>query len=223
MDIARPDSLKRKRTRQIGYGATALVVVVLMVVGVSRLKPAAPGIERATLWIDTVQRGPMIRQVRGSGTLVPEDLRWIPAATSGRVERIIVQPGSEVTANTVMLELSNPALEQELQDAQLKVKSAEASLANLRVQLETEQLQQRRVHLDHRSGLPEGGAPGGNQQAARATSSWSRPSRCSSRSSTRSCWRSRYDIAKKQLVKDIESMEARLAAAAIRPSIRFAR
>ena len=141
MDIARPDSLKRKRTRQLTYGGTALVIVVLMVVGVSRLKPAAPGVERATLWIDTVQRGPMIRQVRGSGTLVPEDLRWIPAATSGRVERIIVQPGSEVTISTIVLELSNPALEQELQDAQLKVKSAEASLANLRVQLETEQLQ----------------------------------------------------------------------------------
>ena len=160
MDIARPDSLKRKRTRQLTYGGTVLVIVLLMGVGVARLKPAAPGVERATLWIDTVQRGPMVRQVRGTGTLVPEDLRWIPAATSGRVERIIVQPGSEVTASTVVLELSNPALEQELQDAQLKVKSAEASLANLRVQLETEQLQRDAVHLDHRSGLSEGGAPG---------------------------------------------------------------
>jgi HlyD family secretion protein len=123
VDIARPDSLKRKRARQIKYGASAIVVVLLMGVGVSRLKPAAPGVDRATLWIDTVQRGSMIRQVRGTGTLVPEDIRWIPATTSGRVERIIVKPGTEV-AGTVILELSNPALEQEPNDAQLKVKSS---------------------------------------------------------------------------------------------------
>ena len=142
MDIARPDSSKRKRARQIKYGASATVVVLVMGVGVSRLKPAAPGVDRATLWIDTVQRGSMIRQVRGTGTLVPEDLRWIPAATSGRVERIIVKPGTEVGPGTIILGLSNPALEQELNDAQLKVKSADASLVNLRVQLENGHLQQ---------------------------------------------------------------------------------
>jgi HlyD family secretion protein len=142
VDIARPDATKRKRARQIKYGATAILVLLLMGIGVARLKPAAPGVDRATLWIDTVQRGAMIRQVRGTGTLVPEDIRWIPATTSGRVERIIVRPGTEVTQATVILELSNPTLEQELNDAQLKVKSAEASLANLRVQLENSHLQQ---------------------------------------------------------------------------------
>ena len=142
MDIARPDSLKRKRARQIKYGTSAVVVLALVGVGVSRLKPAAPGVDKATLWIDTVQRGSMIRQVRGTGTLVPEDLRWISATTSGRVERIIVKPGTEVEPGTIILELSNPALEQELNDSQLKVKSAEASLANLRVQLENSHLQQ---------------------------------------------------------------------------------
>ena len=211
MDIARPDSLKRKRTRQIGYGATALVVVVLMVVGVSRLKPAAPGIERATLWIDTVQRGPMIRQVRGSGTLVPEDLRWIPAATSGRVERIIVQPGSEVTANTVVLELSNPALEQELQDAQLKVKSAEASLANLRVQLETEQLQRDAstsiIEADYQKAALQ--AEVNKQLASKQLVS---ALTLQQSQLDEKLLASRYDIAKKQLVKGIESMQARLAA-----------
>jgi HlyD family secretion protein len=211
MDIARPDSLKRKRTRQIGYGVTALVIVLLMGVGVSRLKPAAPGVERATLWIDTVQRGPMIRQVRGSGTLVPEDLRWIPAATSGRVERIIVQPGSEVEANTVVLELSNPALEQELQDAQLKVKSAEASLANLRVQLETEQLQRDAstsiIEADYRKAALQAEI---NQQLA----SKQLVSALTLQQSQldEKLLASRYDIAKKQLVKGIESMQARLAA-----------
>ena len=211
MDIARPDSLKRKRTRQIGYGATALVVVVLMGVGVARLQPAAPGVERATLWIDTVQRGPMIRQVRGSGTLVPEDLRWIPAATSGRVERIIVQPGSEVTASTIVLELSNPALEQELQDAQLKVKSAEASLANLRVQLETEQLQREAstsiIEADYQKAALQAEV---NQQLA----SKQLVSALTLQQSQldEKLLASRYDIAKKQLVKGLESTEARLAA-----------
>ena len=211
MDIARPDSLKRKRTRQIGYGATALVVVVLMGVGVARLQPAAPGVERATLWIDTVQRGPMIRQVRGSGTLVPEDLRWIPAATSGRVERIIVQPGSEVTASTIVLELSNPALEQELQDAQLKVKSAEASLANLRVQLETEQLQREAstsiIEADYQKAALQAEV---NQQLA----SKQLVSALTLQQSQldEKLLASRYDIARKQLVKGLESTEARLAA-----------
>ena len=211
MDIARPDSLKRKRTRQIGYGATAVVIVVLMVVGVSRLKPAAPGIERATLWIDTVQRGPLIRQVRGSGTLVPEDLRWIPAATSGRVERIIVQPGSEVAANTIVLELSNPALEQELQDAQLKVKSAEASLANLRVQLETEQLQRDAstsiIEADYQKAALQ--AEVNKQLASKQLVS---ALTLQQSQLDEKLLASRYDIAKKQLVKGIESMEARLAA-----------
>jgi HlyD family secretion protein len=141
VDIARPDNLKRKRTRQLIYAGSAIAVVLVLGVGISRLQPAAPGVDRSTLWIDTVQRGPLLRQVRGTGTLVPEDLRWIPAATSGRVERIIVRPGTEVEADTVILELSNPTLEQELQDAKLRVESAEAGLTNLRVQLETDQLQ----------------------------------------------------------------------------------
>src|SRR5688572_8859338 len=211
MDIARPDSLKRKRTRQLTYGGTVLVVVLLMGVGVARLKPAAPAVERATLWIDTVQRGPMVRQVRGSGTLVPEDLRWIPAATSGRVERIIVQPGSEVTTSTIVLELSNPALEQELQDAQLKVKSAEASLANLRVQLETEQLQRDAstsiIEADYRKAALQAEV---NQQLA----SKQLVSALTLQQSQldEKLLASRYAIAKQQLAKGIESMQARTAA-----------
>jgi len=87
-------------------------------------------------------RGPLLRQVRGSGTLVPEDIRWIPAATSGRVEQIIVKAGTEVMSDTVILELSNPTLQQELQDAEFRVRSGEATLTNLQVQLETAHLQQ---------------------------------------------------------------------------------
>ena len=142
MDIARPSNLRQKRIRRAVYGAVGLAVVVLITLGLSRLKPAAPGVERATVWIDTVKRGPMVREVRGIGTLVPEDIRWIPATTDGRVERIVLRPGTAVTADSVILELSNPQLEQELQDATLKLAGAEASLGNLRVQLQNDMLAQ---------------------------------------------------------------------------------
>ena len=140
MDIARPSNAKKKRVKQAIYAGTGLLAVVLVSVGLSRLKPAAPTVERAVIWPDTVKRGPMVRQVRGLGTLTPEDIRWIPATTQGRVERIILRPGTPVKANNVILELSNPTLEQQLQDAELKLAAAEAGLANLRVQLQNDLL-----------------------------------------------------------------------------------
>jgi HlyD family secretion protein len=143
MDIARPEFARRRRARRVLYASLATVAVLLVTVGVSRLQPAAPSVERATVWLDSVKRGPMLRQVRGLGTLVPEELRWIPATTQGRVERILLRPGTPVTADSVILELSNPQLEQELQDAQLGLQSAEASLANLRVQMQNALLNQR--------------------------------------------------------------------------------
>ena len=97
------------------------MVIGGITLAVSRLKPAAPTVDRAVVWIDSVKRGPMLRQVRGSGTLVPEDIRWIPAQTQGRVERIILRPGAQVTPDTVILELSNPDLENSVRDAQLVV------------------------------------------------------------------------------------------------------
>jgi HlyD family secretion protein len=142
MDIARPDQTRRKRIRRAIYGISALMAVLLITVGVSRLKPAAQGVERATVWIDSVKRGPMLRDVRGQGTLVPEDIRWIPATTQGRVERIVLRPGTTVTPASVILELSNPQLDQELQDAILKLKGAEASLTSLQVQVRNDVLAQ---------------------------------------------------------------------------------
>ena len=143
MDIARPAIIAHQRkVRRIAYGAAALVTVLLITLGLSRLKPAAPSVDRGTLVIDTVKRGGMLRQVRGLGTLVPEDFRWIPAATEGRVERIVVQPGSTVTPDTVILELSNPELEMQALDAESQVRAAEAQAAELKVRLESQHLDQ---------------------------------------------------------------------------------
>src|SRR5882762_9744321 len=117
MDIQRPSNIRQKRLRRAMYAAGGLLMVGLISVGLSRLKPAPPTVDAATLWPDTVKRGPMVRQVRGLGTLVPEDIRWIPATSQGRVERILLRPGTAVKADSVILELSNPQLDQELQDA----------------------------------------------------------------------------------------------------------
>jgi HlyD family secretion protein len=129
--------------RRLAMGAVLLVVVSMAGIAVMRLEPAAPPVDRASVWIDKVKRGRMLRDVRGQGTLVSEDLRWIPATTTGRVERILLRPGTPVGADSIILQLSNPSLEQELEDAQLKLKAAESSLTSLRVQIEDEELQQR--------------------------------------------------------------------------------
>jgi len=117
--------------------------VALVTMGLSRLKPAAPGVDRSTVWIDTVKRGPMLRQVRGLGTLTPVDIQWIPAATDGRVEKIPVLPGTAVQPNTVLLILTNPQLMQETVDANLKLKAAAADYKNLEAQLESQVLTQK--------------------------------------------------------------------------------
>src|SRR5438874_12231038 len=143
MDIARPSNAKKKRIRQIIYSAVLLLAVGLVSFGLSRLKSAAPTVERAVVWPDTVKRGPMVRQLRGLATLTPEDIRWIPATTQGRVEKIIPRPGTSVKANDVILELTNPTLEQQLQDATLKLQASEAGLTNTKVQLNNDLLQSR--------------------------------------------------------------------------------
>ena len=117
VDIARPSSVvKKKKIRRTIYATAAAVVVLLITFGVSQLKPAAPSVDRAAVWIDTVKRGPMLRLVRGSGTLVPEEIRWINTTTSGRVERIVLRPGATVAPGTVILELSNPELQQSVKE-----------------------------------------------------------------------------------------------------------
>ena len=104
--------------RRIIYIGIAAGVFPLITWGLSRLKPAAPPVERATVWIDTVKRGPMLRQVRGLGTLVPEEILWVPALAAGRVEKILVRPGAEVRPDTILIELSNPELQLEALNAE---------------------------------------------------------------------------------------------------------
>jgi HlyD family secretion protein len=142
MDIARPSQAGKKRRKQIIIAGGGLLAVLLITLGLSRLKPAAPTVERGSVWIDTVRRGPMLRQVRGLGTLVPEEIRWIPALSEGRVERILVQPGTQVKADTVILELSNPQIDLDALDTAWQLKAAEAETINLKVRLESQRLDQ---------------------------------------------------------------------------------
>jgi len=142
MDIARPDIARAKRIRRIVYGTGFAVVVILITVGVSRLEPAAPRVDRDTVYMDTVERGSMLRQVRGTGTLVPEQIRWITAITSGTVEQIVIRPGAEVTPDTIIVELSNPELEQQALEARLQLDAALARYESREVELQSQLLTQ---------------------------------------------------------------------------------
>jgi HlyD family secretion protein len=145
MDISRPDIKKKKMRRQIilaGCGVVALAVVAFFV---TRLKPAAPEVDRATVWTDTVKRGPLLRQVRGPGTLVPREdkIRLIPAETAATVVRIRVLPGAKVEPNTILMDLVDPQLQQELLDAQLQLKGAEADYINTRAKVQSDLMDQK--------------------------------------------------------------------------------
>jgi HlyD family secretion protein len=144
VDIARPESVvKKKKMKRAAYGVAGLTAILLVTVFVSQLKPAAPSVDKATLWPDVVKRGPMVRQVRGTGTLVPEDTRWIPATTAGRVERILLRSGADVEPDSVIVELASPELEQAVTAARLQLESAQAQLTNRRAELDSSLLTQR--------------------------------------------------------------------------------
>src|SRR2546427_3777140 len=145
MDIARPEFKQQKRRRQIIWGAIGLVCLGGVTIGVSRLKPAAPEVERSTVWTDTVKRGPMLRQVRGLGSLIPsqEFTRQIPAETEATIVRIRMLPGSQVKADTILLEMSNPQVEQAAVDARLQLKAAQAEYQSLRVKLQSDLMNQK--------------------------------------------------------------------------------
>lgn len=136
--------LRRKR-RRWAFGLAVMLMLAAVTAGLTRLQPAAPLVEKSSVWTDTVKRGEMLRQVRGNGTLVPEDVRWIPTINAGRVEQILVLPGAAVQTNTVIVKLSSPEVEQAAFDVEWQLKGAEAELANLRVKLKTDKLAQKKA------------------------------------------------------------------------------
>ncbi|MEO5720025.1 MAG: RND transporter, partial [Chthoniobacterales bacterium] len=159
MDVPRAGVAKKKRQKRIILVSLVVLGLIAATFGLSRLKPAVPSVDRSTVWIDTVKRGPMVRQVRGLGVLVPEEIRWIAAITEGRVDKIIVRPGAQVEPDTVLLELSSPEVEQVARDADLQYKAAEAELTTLRASLQRELLEQEssaaRVHSEYQQAKME--------------------------------------------------------------------
>ncbi len=144
MDIARPEEEKRRRrVRRFVYAGAGLLLVIVITAALSRLKPAAPTVDRSTIWTDTVKRGPMLRDVRGLGTLEPETIWVIPAATDGRVAKRYLLPGTPVKASSVILDLSNPQLQQEALDAEYQLKGAQAAYLQTKAQLENQLMDKR--------------------------------------------------------------------------------
>jgi len=139
MDISRPDIKKKKRRNQLIWAAVAVVVVAAITVFVLKLKPAATPVDKATVYTDTVKRGPMVRQVRGPGSLVPreESIQLIPAQTEATVVRIRVLPGTKVTPDTILMDLADPELQQKVLDAQLQLKGAQADYKNMQATLQS--------------------------------------------------------------------------------------
>jgi HlyD family secretion protein len=144
MDIPRsPAFARQKKIRRLLFSIAAFIVVALVTVVLAKLKPAAPTVERGTTWREKVKRGEMVRQVRGPGTLVPEDIRWITAATEATIERIVTLPSASILKpDTVILEMRDEKVQQELIDAELQLRAAEADLTSLKVRLNNELLQQ---------------------------------------------------------------------------------
>ncbi len=142
MDVPRKNAARNRWIRRVLVIVVLGTAIPLITAAIWRLKPAAPGVERGTVMLDAVKRGEMLRQVRGLGTLVPEDILWIPAINDGRVERIALRPGALVKPDTVLLVLSNPELELQMLDAEYQLKTAEAVLTDLRVRLESQRLTQ---------------------------------------------------------------------------------
>lgn len=142
MDILREDLAEKKKKRRVVIAAASAAGILLITLGLSRLKPAAPTVDKSAIWMDTVKRGPMLRQVRGPGTLVPVEIRYISSATDGRVERLVILPGAPVKPDSILIEMSNPVLEREALDAESQLRAALAELANVRAQADRQVMDQ---------------------------------------------------------------------------------
>ena len=211
MDIERPSRKKEIRRRRILMGAGAAAVLVLITVGIYSLEPAVRSVERGSVWTGVVQRGEMLRSVRGNGELVPEEIRWISAQTEGRVEKIVVDAGARVTPATVILELSNLELEQAAQDAELRLRAIQAEYTDLEVRLSSELLD-RQANLAEVKSQYEGAQL--QEEADRElfdngviSSIQLRRSELAAEQLT-----VRYEMEQKRIAKQSESIEAQLSA-----------
>lgn len=211
MDIARPDLADAKRRKRYYIAAGVVLLLAFATYGVTRLKPAAPLVDGSGLWIDTVKRGSMLRQVRGTGTLVPEQVRWIAAATEGRVERILVKPGTVVQAETVLLELTNPEVEQTSTDAELQLRAAVAELQRRDVELQSSILAQQAnaANVDTQLGDAKAIADADEELARNGLTSKLVADRSRARAADLTV---RSDIEKKRLVIARRAADAELAA-----------
>ena len=203
MDIIREDIAEKKRRKRIVMAAAGAAAILLITLGLSRLKPAAPTVEKSTIWMDTVKRGPMLRQVRGPGSLVVESsgIRVLSAQTDGRVERLLLEPGAIVQPDTVILEMSNPELQRDALDAEQALKAGQAELANTRVKVQRDTLDQKAAAATVESDYHQAAAAGGDQRRplqgghrrladAQAVAGARRGARRRATPSSRSGWRS---------------------------------
>ncbi len=151
MDIQRPSNARAKKIRRIAYGTVTLLLLGGVTFGLSKLRPAAPSVDRATIWPDEVKRGPMVREVRGLGTLVPEDIRWVAAQTDAHVDKWVLRPPAVVKPGSIIMELSDPIVQKDAVDAEYQLKGAEADYANLRVQVDSDLMNQKANEANVRS------------------------------------------------------------------------
>jgi HlyD family secretion protein len=210
MDIARPDVVRNQRRRRIVIGLAGLFLLALGSIGLSRLKPALPCID-GPVYSDTVKRGSMLREVRGNGTLVPEEILWVTATSPGRIERLPLLPGVTVSADTVLVQLSNPELEQARSDAESEVQAAEAGMEKLRIQLESDRLGQVAAVASLKSELAQAKIEAETDEALRKQGLL--PSLTAKRSRARADeLELRYQIEQKRLVISDTSAEAQAKA-----------
>lgn len=192
-------------------GGAGLLGLLLATLALSRLAPAAPAVDRRPLWIDTVKRGPMLRQVRGPGILVPEEIRWIPALSDARVDRIAVLPGAAVRTDTVLLELSNPEIELAARDAALQLEAAEAEMADLRVTLQSRRLDQEanaaRIQSEFKQAQLRADVDEAMSRQGLVSDLTVKLSRVTAQE-----WALRDGLEKKRLAIEVEAVRARLAA-----------
>jgi HlyD family secretion protein len=151
MDIQRPSNARAKKIRRITYGTVALMLLGGVTYALSKLKPAAPSVDKGTIWSDTVKRGPMVRDVHGLGTLVPEDIRWIAAQTDAHVDKWVLRPPAVVKPDSIIMELSDPTVQKDAVDAEYQLKGAEADYANLKVQVDSDLMSQKATEASVRS------------------------------------------------------------------------